>query len=86
MKTVTKREIVLHLYHLPVKITPSHIKFKEECEKFVCDRLSLKPAHLNSKLGAMVINIRKYYKASGLYLSAFLSKGPEKYSVAILNS
>ena len=72
MKTITKREIVTHLYQLPGKITPKHIRFKEECEKFVCERLSLKPAHLNSKLGAMVINIRKYYKESGLYLSTFL--------------
>ena len=67
MKSITKRDIVLHLKNLPAKVLPTHTKFAEECQKFVCERLSIKPAHLNAKLGAMVKDIIKFYRTNGLY-------------------
>ena len=69
MKSITKRDIVIHLSSLPEKVFPTHKKFKEECIKFVCENLSIKPAHLNSNMKAMISRVQDLYRKSGLYLS-----------------
>ena len=75
MKSITKRDIVIHLSH--EKVLPTNKKFKEECQKLICDMLSIKPEHLNSqKLNDFVKNVKNLYRKSGLYLSFWnLEKG-----------
>ena len=66
MKSLTKREIVIG-----ASVSPLSPDFYKKCQNYVCSQLCFNSKTLNSKLKAMVSNVKKYYKNEGLYFTVW---------------